>query len=88
MAVDYYTPERIVNEFSEVTGHPAKFVQLKPEQFENSLPPNIGEEMLQNHLLLEGPGYYAGASLEESLALLDGKPTTWKEFVAKSGYWT
>ena len=89
MAVDYYTPERIVHEFSEVTGRAAKFIQLNPERYEfYSDPPNIGEEMLQSYLLLEDPGYYAGINLDESLALLDEKPTTWRKFVAKSGVWT
>lgn len=44
--------------------------------------------MLENMLLLEDPGYYGGESLASSLALLDQKPTAWKEFVAKNrGKW-
>lgn len=86
-AADYYTPSRVAREFSEVTGHPAKFIQLTAEQYKSFLPPAVAEELYENHLLLEGPGYYAGASLDESLALLDEKPTTWKEFIVKSGFW-
>ena len=45
----------------------------------------MAEEMLENHLFIENPGYYNGASLKESLDLLEEKPTTWKEFLKKSG---
>jgi hypothetical protein len=39
--------------------------------------------MYENMLLMEDPGYYAGADLKPSLALLDegDKLTTWKDFV-------
>lgn len=43
--------------------------------------------MLENHLFIEEPGYYAGKSLSESLDLLQKvglKPTTWKEFLVKN----
>ncbi len=84
-ATDYYTPERIVAEFEEVTGKKAAFVQLSPEQYKSHLPAAVAEEMLENHLFIEDPGYFNGASLKESLDLLEEKPTTWKEFVNKSG---
>ncbi len=45
----------------------------------------MAEEMLENHLFIENPGYYNGASLKESLDLLEEKPTTWKEFLKKNG---
>lgn len=44
----------------------------------------MAEEMLENHLFIESPGYYAGRSLKESHDLLeeDGfKPTSWKAFL-------
>ena len=45
----------------------------------------MAEEFLENHLFIENPGYYNGASLNESLDLLEEKSTTWKEFLKKSG---
>lgn len=81
-AVDYYTPKRILAEFSEVLGRPANFMQVPGDTFKSFLPPPVAQELLENMLLLEEPGYYAGA------ALTDGGPrppqdelTTWKEFV-------
>ncbi|XP_044721710.1 nmrA-like family domain-containing protein [Hirsutella rhossiliensis] len=44
----------------------------------------FSEEMLENFLLTENPGYYGGAGLSESLSLLDETPTTWREFVDKN----
>ncbi|GAB7352967.1 hypothetical protein MBLNU459_g3538t1 [Dothideomycetes sp. NU459] len=83
-AEDYYTPERILSEFEEVTGHKTRFVQVTAEQYKGFLPPFMAVEMLENHFLIEEPGYYKGASLKEGLDLLDSKPTTWKEYVAKT----
>ena len=51
------------------------------------LPESMAEEMLQNHLLLDGPGYYNGADLDEGVKALEEKPRTWKEFVENSGIW-
>ncbi|EGC45405.1 NmrA-like family domain-containing protein [Histoplasma capsulatum var. duboisii H88] len=82
-ATDYYTPGRIVSEFTEVTGYPAKAVQITPEQYKSFMPPFAAQEFLENHQLLEGPGYYGGASLGESLAVLEQKPTSWKEYVER-----
>ncbi|KKZ64783.1 hypothetical protein EMCG_09324 [[Emmonsia] crescens] len=82
-AIDYYSPSRIVAEFTEVTGYPAKTVQISPELYKSFLPANMAQELLENHQLLESPGYYGGASLGESLAILEQKPTSWKEFVER-----
>ncbi len=60
-------------------------MQLSPEQYKSNFPPSMADEMLENHLFIEDPGYYNGASLKESLDLLEEKPTTWKEFLKKSG---
>ncbi|KAL1841905.1 hypothetical protein VTJ49DRAFT_6427 [Mycothermus thermophilus] len=83
-AAGYYTPERILEEFEEVTGNKTAFMQVSPEQYRAYLPANVAQEMLETHLFIADPGYYAGESLEESLKLLDEKPTTWKEFVRRS----
>lgn len=85
-ATDYYTPARILGELEEVAGVKTKFLRLTNEQYAANLPSFMAEEMLENHLLIAEPGYYAGQSLEPSLKLLgDDRPTTWKEFVAQSG---
>lgn len=83
-ATDYYTVDRIVSEFQEVTGKNIQFAQVTPEQYKSFLPEAIGQEMLENHLFIESPGYYNGASLKESLGALEDAPTTWKEYVAKT----
>jgi hypothetical protein len=83
-AAKYYTPEEIVNTFSQVSGKKAVFIQVSPEQYEASLPPAVAEEYLENQLFVEEPGYYLGEPLEPSLKLLDSKPTTWEEFVQKN----
>ncbi|KAJ5214507.1 hypothetical protein N7449_001676 [Penicillium cf. viridicatum] len=80
-ATDYYTTGQIVAGFSEVTGKKASFVQLTAEQYTAALPPILAPALLESHLFIENPGYFAGESLTESLAILEEKPTTWKEFV-------
>lgn len=83
-AADYYVPSRIVSEFQDVTGKPARFVQIDAETYKSFFPGPLAEEMLENHLFIEEPGYYAGADLKESLDLLAGvgmKPTSWKDFL-------
>ncbi|KAL6887548.1 NmrA domain-containing protein [Trichoderma longibrachiatum] len=82
-ATDYYTIHRLISEFSEVMGKPAHAVQIPDDKFKSFLSPVAAQELLENMKLLEDPGYYAGESLGASLALLEEKPTTWKEFVEK-----
>ncbi|OMP88419.1 NmrA-like family domain-containing protein 1 [Diplodia seriata] len=84
-AADYYTPERILAELEEVTGKKTNYVQVSSEAYKGFLPDFMAEEMLENHLFVEDPGYYAGASLKDSLAILDEKPVSWKEYVKNSG---
>jgi len=85
-AADYYSVSRIISEFEEVTGKKLNFQQVSPDQYKSFLPDFMAEEMLENHLLLEKPGYYNGMSLQQSLDVLDEKPTTWKEFLKHSGF--
>jgi hypothetical protein len=85
-AEDYYTPPRVLKELEEATGKKTHFMQVTAEQYKGFLPPNLAEEMLENHLFIENPGYYNGESLDESHKFVDGKLTTWKEFITKSGY--
>ncbi|RHZ62451.1 NmrA/HSCARG family protein [Aspergillus thermomutatus] len=83
-ATAYYTPVEIVDTFSKVTGKKAAFVRVTPEQYKASLPEAVAQEYLENHLFVEDPGYFLGESLDDSLKLLDSKPTTWAEFVKKN----
>ncbi|KAI5194527.1 NAD(P)-binding protein [Aureobasidium subglaciale] len=84
-ATDYYTPKQILSEIEEVTGKKTNFYKISSEQYKSYLPEFMAEEMLENHLFIEEPGYFNGASLDESLGLLEEAPVTWKEFVKKSG---
>ena len=70
--------------FSAVTGKKAVFVQVTPDQFKAALPDAIAQEFLENHLFIQDPGYYHGESLDESLNLLDARPTDWAEFVMRN----
>ncbi|WYZ39917.1 hypothetical protein EsH8_IV_000258 [Colletotrichum jinshuiense] len=82
-AADYYTPSRIISEFQEVTGKQARFVTVDSEAYKGFFPGPMAEEMLENHLFIEEPGYYNGKDLSESVELLAGiglKPTSLKEF--------
>ncbi|KAF4989084.1 hypothetical protein FGRMN_9370 [Fusarium graminum] len=83
-ATDYYSPNRIISEFSEVMGKPATFNQVPAEVFKTFLPAPIADELTENMILLEDPGYYGDADLKESLDLLDEKPVTWREFIEKN----
>ncbi|KIW19408.1 hypothetical protein PV08_03703 [Exophiala spinifera] len=84
MAADYYTVDRITSDFEEATGKRLNFLQVSAEQYKSFLPKAIADEMLENHLFVENPGYYNGASLKESLDALEDKPTTWKEYAKKT----
>jgi len=83
-AADYYTPTRIMGEFTQVTGLKGQYVQLDHAVYKGFLPPPIAQEILENELLCEEPGFFAGASLVEGhdlLAEVGLKVTSWKEFL-------
>ncbi|KAB5518909.1 hypothetical protein GE09DRAFT_1044445 [Coniochaeta sp. 2T2.1] len=81
---DYYTPTRIMEEFQQVTGKTGNYVQLDHDVYKSFIPPQIAQELLENELLCEGPGFFAGGSLAEGHELLAEAglaPTTWKEYL-------
>ena len=83
-AADYYTPTRIMNEFQEVTGKKGQYFQIDQDTYKSFLPPPVAQEILENELLCEDPGYFAGGSLVEGhklLAEVGLAPTTWKDFL-------
>lgn len=87
-ATEYLTPNQIVADFTAATGKKATYKQVSNDAYKSFLPAPVAQELLENMLLLQDPGYYAGADLSSSLALLDRKPTTWKEFAkANTGKW-
>ncbi|EFR01094.1 hscarg protein [Nannizzia gypsea CBS 118893] len=94
-ATDYYTPDRIIAEFQAVKsqdGQGGAAIRIPDEDFKGilaigNMSEKAREEMLQNMQLLYMFGYYGGASLKESLDLLDEPPTTWKEFVEQEPAW-
>jgi hypothetical protein len=59
-------------------------MKVPGEMFKSFLPESKATEIYDMLMLIQEFGYYAGADLTESLELLDGKPTEWKEFVEKN----
>ncbi|KAH8152588.1 uncharacterized protein LAJ45_03429 [Morchella importuna] len=89
-ASGWFTPNEIITTFEEVTGQPAKYVQLPEEVFRGFLPEAFATEMLENFALIRDYQYYgpnAKESLEESLKILNQPPTSFKEFVQRNGPW-
>jgi len=83
-AADYYTLSRIMEEFQEVTGKKGQYVQLDQDVYKSFLPPPIAQEILENELLCEDPGFFAGGSLADGhklLAEVGLAPTTWKDYL-------
>ncbi|KAK4232961.1 putative family transcriptional regulator protein [Achaetomium macrosporum] len=83
-AADYYTPARVMDEFTQVTGRRGQYVQLDHGVYKGFLPPPIAQEILENELLCEDPGFFAGAPLTDGHALLAEvglKVTTWREYL-------
>lgn len=84
-AAEYYTPARIVSELQDVTGKKVSYMEAPHDVFKSFLPPPAAQELLENMLLLQEPGYYAGADLKPSLELLGAdKPTTWKAYAQEN----
>lgn len=79
-ANQYSSPKQLMADFSEAMGKPAAYQQVPGEVFKTFLPPSMAQEMLENMMLLEDVGYYGGADLAPSLAMLEEKPTSWKEY--------
>ncbi|OJJ85961.1 NmrA/HSCARG family protein [Aspergillus glaucus CBS 516.65] len=85
-SADYYTPAQILADFEAATGKKTRYVQVDAETYKGFLPAPVADELLENHLFIEEPGYYNGRGLEDSKRLLSGlglKTTSWKEYVQK-----
>jgi hypothetical protein len=84
-AADYYTPARLMEEFRATSGKKGEYIQVPHDTYKSFLPPPIAQEILENEILCEDPGFFGGKSLDEGHALLAEvglAPTTWKDFVA------
>ncbi|KAJ5667401.1 hypothetical protein N7507_003265 [Penicillium longicatenatum] len=80
---DYYKWDDIPSHFEAATGKKLMVVTVPGEVFKSFLPglsPEMKEEIYENLMLLEDPGYYAGADLTSSLNLLSEKPVGLTEF--------
>lgn len=84
-ATAYYTIPQILSTIEKVTGAKTRYNKITQDKYKSFMPPAVGQEFLENHLLLEGPGYYGGRGLEDSLALLEEQPTTWEDFIKLTG---
>jgi len=91
-ATDYYSPAEIISTFTEVKPTDAAgavAIQIPGDVYKGflaqaGLPEFVQEELLENFLLNEEVGYYGGASLKESQAILDEPLTTFKQFCIDS----
>ncbi|RCI13557.1 hypothetical protein L249_5606 [Ophiocordyceps polyrhachis-furcata BCC 54312] len=83
-ATAYMTLDKVLATFADVMGRPARAQVVPAETWKSFLPPEGAQELLENMLLLESPGYYGGEALDGSLALLEEKPTAWRAFVEKN----
>ncbi|RDA91046.1 hypothetical protein CP533_6112 [Ophiocordyceps camponoti-saundersi (nom. inval.)] len=83
-ATTYMTLEKVLAEFADVMGQPARAQVVSAETWKSFLPADGAQELLENMLLLQSPGYYGGEKLDGSLALLEEKPTAWRAFVEKN----
>ncbi|KAJ5936832.1 hypothetical protein N7466_003282 [Penicillium verhagenii] len=84
---DYYKFEDIPEHFEAATGKKLTVVTVPGEVFKSflfGLSPGMREEVYENLMLLEGPGYYAGAELTSSLSLLSQKPVGLTDFFARN----
>ncbi|KAM0284014.1 hypothetical protein ACHAQH_002209 [Verticillium albo-atrum] len=90
-AANYITPAGAIDTFKSLfpkAGTGATFVELPHDAYRGlltsqGLPAFAAEELLQNMRLLDEFGYYGGASLDESRAIVEDELMTWEIF-AKS----
>ncbi|KAL8714715.1 MAG: hypothetical protein Q9225_006515 [Loekoesia sp. 1 TL-2023] len=89
-ATGWYTPTDVVNTIQEVSGTKTTYQQVPDKVFQSFFPEAMGEEMMETFALIREYAYYGPGGdkiLEMSLKYVDGKPTTLKEFVEKTGPW-
>jgi hypothetical protein len=88
----YLTPKNVIDEFKKLfpePGETASYMTLPNDVFLKAMTDagrtEIGAlEMLENILLWNEGGYFGGEPLDESLRILQDKPTSVEEFLKKS----
>lgn len=86
-ATEYVTGREILDTFKKAfpeAGKSATYYQIPHEVFLSTmkgygLPDFMATELLENMILCEKYGYYGGASLDETHALVEDHLTTWEE---------
>jgi len=88
----YMTPREILEDFKQIipeAGKTASFYSVPHEVFLKEIKQAMGvpdfaaEEILENMRLIDEGGYFGFEPLDESLGILEDKPTTWLEFMKK-----
>jgi len=69
------------------TGKKTQFYQVDEKTYRSYLPEFMAQEMLENHYLIESPGYYNGEKLEKSHAILDEKLVGVEEYAGTVAAW-
>lgn len=91
-ATYYYTPTDILKAFQAAfpeAGKTASFFSTPHDKFLEAvkgtgMPDFAAQEMLENMRLMDEGGYFGGASLDESQAILEDKLTTWEDHMKKA----
>ncbi|KAK9369406.1 NmrA-domain-containing protein [Lipomyces kononenkoae] len=91
-ATAYLTGKEVVEGFKSafpVAGKTATYFSMPQDMYLGVLksigmPDFAAQELLENMLLLDQFGYYGGAKLDESHAILEDKLTTWDEYIKKA----
>lgn len=86
-AAGYYTPPQILDSLAKITGKKTHFAQVPEDVYKSFLPAHMAQEMLENHLFIQDPGYFAGQDLDESLKAAKSNPVSWEQYIEKSGAW-
>lgn len=60
-------------------------MQIDENTYKSFLPEFMAQEMLENHLFIENPGYYGGEGLEKSHEKLEEKLVDLKGYLANTG---
>ncbi|KAK9235090.1 NmrA-domain-containing protein [Lipomyces kononenkoae] len=91
-ATAYLTGKEVVEAFKNTfpeAGKTASYFNMPQDMYlailkKAGLPDFAATELLENMLLLDQFGYYGGAKLDESHAILEDKLTTWDEYIKKA----
>ncbi|KAL9009115.1 MAG: hypothetical protein Q9173_005827 [Seirophora scorigena] len=94
-ATDYYAAAdapKIFEQVKKEAGKGAQFVTIDKDTYKGFLtgagmPDFAAQELYENMAFMDEFGYFGKESLDWSLSLLDEKPTTLEEFIAKSPKW-